>query len=95
LEQARAFGSIDASDSSISFAESLNSFTSLLRKLGLGLKFHGGAIVGYNDGYLNWPYELEIWGGHDDLLDPMIPGYEYGNMVAIDHNTETYCPVAA
>ena len=92
MEQARAFGSIDPSDSSISLAESLNSFTSLLRKLGLGLKFHGSAVVGFDSWPKNWPYELEVWGSGFGL-DGMISGYEWSNLVAIDHSAGTYCPI--
>ena len=94
LEQARAFGSIDPSDSSISLAESLNSFTSLLRKLGLGLKFHGSAIVAVDDWPLEWAYDLELWGPNYGY-DAMIPGYEWSNLVGIDHTEGTYCPVDA
>jgi hypothetical protein len=91
MEQARAFGSIDPSDSSISLAESLNSFTSLLRKLGLGLKFHGSAVVAFDNWPLEWAYELAVYGSAEGF-DAMIPGYEWSNLVGIDHAESTYCP---
>lgn len=88
MEQARAFG-LDISDSQISLAETLNSFSTTLKKFNLSFKIHGGILLslGTDGDY----YELI---DQYDTLDAAIPGYPYHELAIVDHST-VYCEAAA